>query len=191
MYLFFCTGFCSSSESWADGLVETNVIDISQSFAKYWQSVEERIGEFLVNASGRVNVMAGPVRNWPSPSVFLVVSYCQHHLSNCSGDELQVQSFLLPTHLRYNRDCLSVDLFLRSHLASVRDVERESQLTLYSSISAQDKVQLLARTVLTSHILLVDPRPPVVQQVNHAARLGTGLISWLTSILLLFLVFQY
>lgn len=155
--LFF-PNFCSSTENSVDGWVETNAIEISPAFEKYWQDIEKRIMELSGNA-GRIHVVAGPARNSPSPAIFLVVSYCTDLMElDCSGKELDVQSFLLPTHLHYGRDCLSSNLFLRSHLATVRDVEHASGLNIFQSLSREAKVQVLGRTVLASS-LLVDPRP--------------------------------
>lgn len=122
------------------------------------------------------------MRTSRSPAIFLIIAYCQV-LPNCSKDEWQVQSFLLPTHLRYSRDCLPTILYLRSHLATVRDVERATGLTLFSSLSAEDKVRILARTVLTSGNFLVDPYPPATpneQVPNSSGNLVSSFISSLS-----------
>lgn len=152
-----------------DAWVETNAIEISPAFGKYWQDIENRIKELSSYMAGRIHVLAGTVRNSPSPAIFLVVSYCTYAMElGCSGKELDVQSFLLPTHLHYGRNCLSTDLFLRSHVATVRDVEKASGLILFQSLSHEAKVQVLGRTVLASS-LLVDPRPTLLPDARLAS----------------------
>ena len=157
--------------------VETNAIEISPAFEMYWQDIGKRINELAGHISGKLNVMIGPVRNSPSPAIFLVVSYCRGLEANCSDDLLDVQSFLFPTHLHYSGDCLSADLFARSHLATIRDVEGASGLVLFPSLSHEAKVQLLARTVLASS-LLVDPQVPDDEPTHNSAdRIPVELVS--------------
>jgi len=152
-------GLSSSIRHSTDAWVETNAIEISEAFEKYWQDMEALVVQLSADLPGRLNVLAGPVRNSPSPAIFLVVSYCPDPIElGCSEDQLDVQSFTLPTHLHYSRDCLSTDLFSRSHLTTLRDVERASGLNLFRSLASEAKVQLLRRTLLASS-LLVDPSP--------------------------------
>ena len=129
------------------------------------------IVQLSANLPGRLNIFVGPVRDSPSPAIFLVVSYCPDpvELLACLENQLNVQSFILPTHLHYSRDCLSTERFLRSHLTTIRDVERASGFNLFQSLLNEAKVQLLRRTILASS-LLVDPLDPL--RKNHAIRLG-------------------
>ena len=146
------------------------------------------IVQLSANLPGRLNIFVGSVRDSPSPAIFLVVSYCPDpvELLACLENQLNVQSFILPTHLHYSRDCLSTERFLRSHLTTIRDVERASGFNLFQSLLNEAKVQLLRRTILASS-LLVDPLDPLVYypspiqtfgsitksfRKNHAIRLG-------------------
>ena len=187
---FLFKGFSSSAGYATDGLVETNAIDISSPFSAYWLDMETRIDRLAANHSGHVNVVVGPVRSSSKPAVFVVISFCQHMLTNCSGDELQVQSFLLPSHLRYSRNCLSTDSFARSHLATVRDMEQATGLTLFPQLPFEDKIQLLGRTVLANS-LIIDPQSPSKEtgDSNYASSLSSN--NYNASWLLLLIYFRF
>ncbi len=59
-----------------------------------------------------------------------------------------------------------MELFARSNLATVRDVEKASGLIFFPSLSREAKLRLLARTVLASD-LLVDPLPEIPDDQQH------------------------
>lgn len=141
----------------ADVAVDTNAIEISKSFEKYWR-------EFLIllnksiESSGDTNVIMGPVRNSLSPGLFVIVSTCQASLAGCPVDELDVQSFIFPTNVRYSRDCIDLDKFFSQNLATLADVEHLTGIRFFPSLSYGDKADVLSRTPLASS-LLVNPDP--------------------------------
>lgn len=89
-----------------------------------------------------------------------------------------------------------MELFARSNLATVRDVEKASGLILFPSLSREAKLRLLARTVLASN-LLVDPRPEISDDqqhfhnsaMNHVGTLVESVLLW--NLLLLAVVVKF
>lgn len=139
--------------------VDTNAIEISANFEKYWIDFQSRLGHNVV-LHGETNVIIGPIRDSSSPSLFIIVSNCNNSaLADCGINQLNVQSFILPTHLRYNGGCIAFDDMYRVHIAGVRDVEQITGLHFFPTLSYRDKVDILSRTPFASS-LLIEPRPP-------------------------------
>lgn len=143
--------------------VDTNAIDVSSAFVKYWNGLHLLI-EGLTSLNKTVNVIVGPARSSsPSPSVFVVVSTCTDEtvsLDECSVANLDFQSFLLPTNARHSRSCLNIDVFLRAHVATLRDIENLTNMKFFPRLTYSDKADLLSRTPLATMLLLnPDPSP--------------------------------
>lgn len=113
-----------------------------------------------MKSNGETNVIAGPVRNSISPGLFFIVSTClvENSLAECPIDQLDLQSFIFPTNLRYSRDCINSDKFFSNNLATLADVEHLTGLSFLPSLSYGDKADVLSRTPLAS-TLLVNPDP--------------------------------
>lgn len=140
--------------------VDTNALEVSTSYLKYWSALHNLL-RGAVATNGETNVITGPVRDSPSSAQFFVVSTCltaDASLASCPVDELDVQSFILPTNARYSRDCLGSGKYLGTHVASIHDVEHTTGLRLFPILSYDDKVRLESRSLLSSK-LLVNPDP--------------------------------
>lgn len=127
---------------------------------KYWDGLHSSVKGLSQTGRG-VNVVVGPARNTPSPSIFVIVSACDDQtasLENCPVASLDFQSFLLPTNSRYSQSCLDIDVFLRQHVATLRDIENHTGLRFFPELSYEDKTDLLSRTPLAT-MLLVNPDP--------------------------------
>lgn len=114
-----------------------------------------------VEANGETNVIVGPVRNSPSSGLFFIVSTCQAvgvAVVDCPLDQLDMQSFIMPTNVRYSRKCINYTAFFNAHLASLPDVEHLTGIRFFPSLSYRDKADILSRTPLAS-TLLVNPDP--------------------------------
>ena len=142
----------------ADAAVDTNAIEISLGFKGFWSEFNARLGK-SIEVHGETNVIVGPISDPNSPSLFIIVFNCNKKpLKNCSVNQLDIQSFILPTCLKYNGDCLDPDDFFNAHLAGLRDVEKITGLHFFPTLNYRDQVDLLARTPLASSIL-VNPAP--------------------------------
>lgn len=141
----------------ADVAIDTNAIEISKYFEKY-------LNDFLallitsVESNGETNVITGPVRNSPSPGLFVIVSTCRSALVECAVDELEFQSFIFPTNVRYSRDCIESGKFFSQNLVSLADVEHLTGIRFFPSLPYGDKADVLSRTPFASS-LLVNPDP--------------------------------
>jgi len=141
-----------------DVLIDTNAIEISAGFKKFWNDFHVKLGRTAAS-KGETNVIVGPILDSNSPSLFVIVSNCNRKaLKNCSINQLDVQSFILPTHLKYNIDCMDSDDLFNAHLAGLRDVEQITGFHFFPALSYRDKVDLMSRTPFASKIL-VDPSP--------------------------------
>lgn len=145
-----------------DITIDTNALEVSTPFVKYWNGLHSLV-ESLTQANRIANVIVGPARWTPSPSIFVVVSTCKDQtasLPECPVASLDFQSFLLPTNTRYSRSCLDIDVFLRSHVATLRDIESHTGLHFFPQLTYGDKADLLSRTPLATMLLLnPDPSP--------------------------------
>jgi hypothetical protein len=144
----------------ADLAVDTNAIEISNSFGTYWRDFHTMLN-YCVNIHGETNVVTGPVRDSPSSGLFVIVSICRSvdvALVNCPSEELDIQSFIFPTSSRYSRDCIKSTKFFSTNLATLPDVEHLSGFRFFPSLSFGEKAEILSRTPLAS-TLLVDPDP--------------------------------
>nr|CAH0102825.1 unnamed protein product [Daphnia galeata] len=144
----------------ADLAVDTNAIEISKSFDTYWRDFHTLLN-YCVNINGETNVITGPVLDSPSSGLFVIVSTCRSvgvALADCPIDQLDIQSFILPTNLRYSRNCIKSTKFFSTNLATLPDIEHLTGLRFFPSLSFGDKAEILSRTPLAS-TLLVDPDP--------------------------------
>jgi len=142
----------------ADMAVDTNAIDVSSDFLKYWTDFHTKLSA-SVATNGETNVVIGPIRDTSSPSLFVIVSNCGNYLlSECPVDRLEVQSFILPTRMKHNNACLGSDDFFATHLAMLRDISQITGLRFFPAISYRDQVDLLSRTPFASD-LLANPDP--------------------------------
>jgi len=140
--------------------VDTNAIDVSPAFLKYWTDFHKKLSE-SVSTNAETNVVIGPIRDiTSSPSLFVVVSNCRNYiLSKCpSVSHLEVQTFILPTRMKHNNDCLSPEDFFATHLAMLRDITQITGLRFFPSTSYRDQVDLLSRTPFASD-LIANPDP--------------------------------
>ncbi|KAI9555247.1 hypothetical protein GHT06_017762 [Daphnia sinensis] len=144
----------------ADVAVDTNAIEISKPFETYWNEFHAMLNR-SVETNGETNVIVGPVRDSPSPGLFFVVSTCRSNgvaLADCPVDQLDMQSFIMPTNVRYSRDCIKFTAFFNAHLASLPDVEHLTGIRFFPALPYGDKADILSRTPLAS-TLLVNPDP--------------------------------
>ena len=140
----------------ADVAVDTNAIEVSSRFAKYWTDFKTKLSQ-SVTLNGETNVIVGPVRDSESPALFFIVSNCKNSpLAQCPIDQLDQQSFILPTHSKYNRDCISSEEFFTTNLAMLSDVEHVSNLQFFPVLPYRYRVDLLSRTCYAS-LLLANP----------------------------------
>ena len=140
----------------ADVAVDSNAIEVYSRFAKYWGDFHDKISQ-LIAQNGETNVIVGPVRDSESPALFFIVSNCKNSpLAQCPIDQLDQQSFILPTHSKYNRDCISSEEFFTTNLAMLSDVEHVSNLQFFPVLPYRYRVDLLSRTCYAS-LLLANP----------------------------------
>ncbi len=138
--------------------VDTNAIEVSTSFLNFWTDFHTKLSA-SVAFNGETNIVIGPIRDSSSSSLFVIVSNCHNNiLSECSIDRLDVQSLILPTHLKYNQGCTSSDEFFNQHLAGLRDIVQITGLNFFPITTYRDQVDLVTRTPFASK-LLVDPHP--------------------------------
>ena len=134
-------------------VVDTNAIEVSSRFTKYWGDFHDKLSQ-LIAQNGETNVIVGPVRDSASPALFFIVSNCKNSpLSQCPIDQLDQQSFILPTNSKYNRDCISSEDFFIHNLAMLRDVEIVSNLQFFPLLPYRYRVDLLSRTLFASQLL--------------------------------------
>ena len=155
----FPLGFTSELMEW-DAQIDTNAMEASTGFQTYWTHFHELIAQTVSN-HGPVNVIVGPHKEDRRPSLFAIISSCQsavNRLSDCSLEDLDLQSFILPTFPRYNGDCTDPTAFLAVNVATVKDVEILTGLDFFPILSYEGKASILVRTALASH-LIVNPDP--------------------------------
>lgn len=158
--LLSSSNFEGTPSNSADVAVDTNAIEISKPFETYWNEFHAMLNR-SVESNGETNVIVGPVRESPSSGLFFIVSTCRSvgvALAECSIDQLDMQSFIMPTNVRYSRDCIKFTAFFNAHLASLPDVEHLTGIRFFPSLSYGDKADILSRTPLAS-TLLVNPDP--------------------------------
>jgi len=153
-----CWEFTGRGATEDDMAVDTNAIDVSSGFSKYWTDFHTKLSA-SVASNGETNVVIGLIRDTSSPSFFVIVSNCGNSiLSECPVNRLDVQSFILPTRMKHNNACLGSDDFFATHLAMSRDISQITGLRFFPAISYRDQVDLLSRTGLSSK-LLANPDP--------------------------------
>lgn len=142
-----------------DMAIDTNALEVSTPYLKYWSSLHNLLRD-SVAINGETNVVTGPVRDSPSSGQFFVVSTClsDASLGSCRVEELDVQSFILPTNARYSRDCFGTGKYLSTHVATIPDIEHTTGIRLFPNVSYGDKLHLTSRSLLSSK-LLVNPDP--------------------------------
>lgn len=130
----------------ADWAVDTNAIEISVDFEKYWSRFHEKHGSAVDAMQREMNVVAGPVCDSFSSAIFVIASVCEtsHRLTDCPVSELDMQSFILPTHLHCNRNCIDPDDFLGSNLAALVDIEVAIGLHFFPTLFFQDRTDILS-----------------------------------------------
>ena len=142
-----------------DVQIDTNVMEVSAAFQTFWTYLHQLMARNVTD--GPINVIVGPHREPLRPSLFAVISSCQSNmerLSDCLPEDLDIQSFILPTFTRYNRNCTDPSSFLATNVATVKDVESLTGLELFPAWNYRQKAFVLLRTALASR-LIVDPEP--------------------------------
>jgi hypothetical protein len=126
---------------------------VSSRFVKYWTDFHAKLAQSITQ-NGETNVIVGPVRDSISPALFFIVSNCKNSpLAQCPIDQLDQQSFILPTYSKYNRDCIASEEFFSTNLAMLRDVEHVSNLQFLAALPYRFRVDLLSRTCYASLLL--------------------------------------
>lgn len=136
--------------------VDTNVIEISPHFEHLWIDFHTKLNQ-IVAVRGETNIIIGPIPDSYSPSIFFILSNClSKKLKDCPAVDLDVQVFVFPTFVRYNRNCTGPEEFFQTNVAMLRDVVQITGLHFFPKLSYRDQVDLLSRTPFASR-LLVDP----------------------------------
>lgn len=112
---------------------------------------------------GPLNVVSGPTRRH-SPAVFYVVTACKWNsstegnwnLTTCPIEYRDLQAFILPIQSLKYQNCISERDFIAFNVATLKDVEKVTDLIFFPDLPIEDKLNLLAKTTLGSN-LLVDP----------------------------------
>ena len=136
--------------------IDTNAIEISKSMENYWTEFHSMLNNSLGD-NAVINVITGPVRDSISPGLFFIVSTCSTpgvQLASCSVDALDMQAFILPTNVRYSRECIDANKFFRNNLATLADIEHLTGIRFFPLLSYEGKVDLLSRTPLASSLLV-------------------------------------
>jgi len=104
-----------------------------------------------------LNIISGPTRHH-SPALFYVVSTCleseRNSTDTCPIEFRELQAFLLPIRQRLNGACLSNEDFIALNVASLKDVERLTDLKFFPNLSIEEKTDLLTRTVADSKLVV-------------------------------------
>lgn len=113
---------------------------------------------------GPLNVISGPTRQH-SPAIFYVITACRTNgtrtgtwnLKTCPIENRDIQSFILPIHpMKYERCFLEND-FIAYHVATLKDVEKVTELSFFPELPIEDKLRLLTKTTFRTN-LLINPR---------------------------------
>lgn len=138
----------------ADVAVDTNAIEVSSRFFKYWTDFHAKLTQSIAQ-NGETNVIVGPVRDSISPALFFIVTNCKNSsLAQCPIDQLDQQSFIFPTYSKYNRDCIVSEEFFSTNLAMLRDIEYFSNLQFFPLLPYRYRTDLLSRTCYASLLLV-------------------------------------
>lgn len=117
---------------------------------------------------GPLNVVTGIVSE-PSVTVFYVVLSCsadftqgEWNLTYCPIEQRDVQAFLLPSkQWMRSQECTTHEDFIAFNVASLKDVENFTGYDFFPDLSAEEKAQLLSRTVLGSSLVVQPSRSRV------------------------------
>jgi len=144
-------------EAWLD----TNLLELPSRTSHLVKIINELLKQ-VASRYESINVITG-LTHHHSAAIFYVVSACdvaadgnQVNLSTCPLDLLRLQAFLIPVESKFNQACIEDYQFVALHVASLKDVERVTKFNFFPDLSGEDKLDLLTRTTLSSH-LLVDP----------------------------------
>lgn len=144
-----------------DAWLETNMLALPLHMTSLVKTMMHLLAE-AVAVHGEINVISGPTRHH-SPALFYVVTACierndtaEFNQTKCPVEKLELQAFLLPLRQRLNQACVVNEDFIAFNVATLKDVERVTDLRFFSSLSLKDKRSLLIRTTLDSK-LVVNP----------------------------------
>lgn len=157
--LFLITEFAAQKvEAWLD----TNLLELPLGISHIVETMVEMLTEASVTR-GPLNVISGPTRH-PPASVFYVVTACkvdstigEWNHTTCPVERRDLQAFLLPIgKWKYQSACTSDRNFIAYNVASLNDVEQVTGFQFFPDLPLEDKLSLLARTTLSSTLVL-DP----------------------------------
>ena len=145
-----------------DAWLDTNLLEIPS----HMPDLLKTMSKLLAKASrkhGRINVISGPTRH-NLPAIFYVISAClnndnndtQSNFTDCPVESRDLQAFLLPLRQRLNADCVRNEEFIAFNVATLKDIERVTDLHFFPNLPMEEKLNLLIRTTLESR-LVVDP----------------------------------
>lgn len=147
----------SEEEAWLD----TNLLELPSRTSQLIKIMNELLKQ-TASRYRSINVITG-LTHHHSAAIFYVITACDvasdsnpMNLTTCPIDLLRLQTFLLPVESKFSQSCIDDYQFVAFHVASLKDVERVTKFNFFPGLSYEDKLDLLTRTTLSSH-LLVDP----------------------------------
>lgn len=147
----------SEEEAWLD----TNLLELPPSTSQLIRIMNELLKQ-TASRYESINVITG-LTHHHSAAIFYVISTCDvatdgnpMNLTSCPIDLLRLQAFLLPVESKFSKACIDDYQFIALHVASLKDVERVTKFNFFPDLSLEDKLDVLTRTTLSSH-LVIDP----------------------------------
>lgn len=115
---------------------------------------------------GPIHVVTG-ITGDTSMTMFYVVTSCdledstqnEWNITYCPVERRDIQAFLLPANqwIR-NQECTTNEEFIAFNVATLKDVESVTRFDFLPDLSAEEKAQLLSRTILGSNLVIEPTR---------------------------------